>query len=151
MHLFGFENEWQAKGGAEVCVTMCRKSIWKCCCSNRVDSKYQHWAIRWHQVPQKMVLVTLSERWLYLSSHFPGSSSCKWAVLVSCFPCHYSYITQFKDILQCNGGFVAISVKVWSLLLVFKLCMWGEKKGCLHSSRSSRFWYFFLNSSIFSS
>lgn len=53
--------------------------------------------------------------------------SCTWTVLVSCFS-YQDYITQFKDILQCNGGFVVISVK---LLLVFNLCMWRGKKRLL--------------------
>lgn len=107
---------------------MCLKSIWKCCCSNGVDSQCQNWAIKWHQVPEKMILVTLCERCLYLSSHLPGSSTCKWAVLVNCFPYHWDYITYFRDILQCTGGFFVISVKLWSLLAVFKLCMWKKKK-----------------------
>lgn len=122
---------------------MCLKSIWKCC-SDKLISKCENWAVRWHQVPQKMVSVALYERWL--SSHFAGS--CKWAVVGNCLPCHQDYITQFKDILQFHSGFVVISVKLWSLLLVFKLCMWRGEKCCLHSSR---FWYFFLNSCTFSS
>lgn len=81
-----------------------------------------------HQVPQEMVSVALSKRWLYLSSHFPESSRCRWAVLVGYFLDHQGYITQFKGVLQCNGDFIVISVKVWSLLLVFKWCMWGKKK-----------------------